>query len=122
MGANTILAAPQDKSAPRKTQPRAVFARIPIAALIDRSLHDGDLRTLGGICAYMRKDDYAWPSQFLIGIATGRSRCAANRSVKKLESRGHITVHRYRHRDGNLRCTYLVHFKPTTLPRLPRGE
>ena len=38
------------------------FARVPIAALVDRSLNDGDVRTLGGICAYMRKDDYAWPS------------------------------------------------------------
>ena len=63
------------------------FARVPIAALVDRSLNDGDVRTLGGICAYMRKDDYAWPSQLLLGMATGRSRCAANRSVKKLESR-----------------------------------
>jgi Helix-turn-helix domain len=96
------------------------FARVPIAALVDRSLNDGDLRTLGGICAYMRKDDYAWPSQLLLGFATGRSRCAANRSVKKLESLGHITVNRYRHRDGSLRCTYQVNFKPTPLPRLPK--
>jgi hypothetical protein len=71
------------------------FARVPIAALVDRSLNDGDVRTLGGICAYMRKDDYAWPSQLLLGMATGRSRCAANRSVKKLASRGHITVNLY---------------------------
>jgi hypothetical protein len=97
------------------------FARVPIAALVDRSLNDGDVRTLGGICAYMRKDDYAWPSQLLLGMATGRSRCAANRSVKKLESLGHITVNRYRHRDGSLRCTYQVNFKPTPLPRLPKG-
>jgi hypothetical protein len=96
------------------------FARVPIAALVDNSLNDGDLRILGGICAYMRKDDYAWPSQLLLAFATGRSRCAANRSVKKLESRGHITVNRYRSRDGSLRCTYQVNFKPTPLPQLPR--
>ena len=96
------------------------FARIPIAALVDRSLNDGDLRTLGGICAYMRKDDHAWPSQLLLGFATGRSRCAANRSVKKLEKQGHITVNRYRARDGSLRCVYRVNFKITPLPRLPK--
>lgn len=117
-----VLDAPQRKDEPAKPVPGGIFARIPIAALIDRSLNDGDLRTLGGICAYMRRDDYAWPSQFLLGFATGRSRCAANRSVKKLESRGHITVNRYRHRDGSLRCTYQVHFKPAALPQLPRGE
>jgi hypothetical protein len=38
---------------------------------------------LDGICAYMRSDNWAWPSQGLLGIATERSRSAVNRSVKR---------------------------------------
>lgn len=96
------------------------FARIPIAAILDRALNDGDVRVLGGICAYMRPDNWAWPSQTLLGFATGRSRSAANRSVKKLERQGHIEVHRTRYRDGSLRCSYRVNFTPRHLPQLPK--
>jgi hypothetical protein len=102
--------------------PGGLFARVPLAALVDRELNDGDLRTLTAICAYMGKDDYAWPSQTLIGIAAGRSRSAVNASVKRLAARGHLEVHRYRHRDGSRRCTYRVNFTPRRLPKLPRGH
>jgi Helix-turn-helix domain len=104
----------------RTTGAGPIFARLPIAAILDVALSDGDRTVLSGICAYMRSDNWAWPSQTLLGIATGRSRSAVNRSIKRLEQRGHIDVHRNRYRDGSLRCSYRVNFTPRHLPHLPK--
>jgi hypothetical protein len=106
-------------SEPAATKSGGTFGRLPIAAMFDPLLQDGELRTLAMICAYMRSDNYAWPSQGLLAFASGRSRSTINRHVKNLEVRGHLTVNRYRHADGSLRCTYKVNFTQKRLPQWP---
>jgi hypothetical protein len=96
-----------------------LYGRVPIAAIFDPEVAEGELRTLAVICAYMRPDNFAWPSQALMGLGSIRSRSTINRHVRKLERRGHITVHRYRHADGSMRCTYRVNFTPRHLPQWP---
>lgn len=105
-----------------KAQPAAagpLFSRVPLAALLDPEIDDGELRTLALLCAYMGSDNYAWPSQGLMAFASSRSRSTVNRHVKALEERGHVTVNRYRHSDGSRRCTYEVNFTPKRLPQWP---
>lgn len=105
-----------------EAQPAAVgplYARVPLAAVLDPEIDDGELRTLALICAYMKADNHAWPSQGLMAFALARSRSTVNRHVKALEKRGHVNVNRYRHQDGSRRCTYRVNFTPKRLPQWP---
>jgi hypothetical protein len=97
-----------------------LYARVPIRALVDPNVTDGDFRVLAAIAGYMRRNNVAWPSQDLLAVAANMERPSVTRCIRRLEALGHLTVQRFRSKNGHKQAIYKVHMPATHLPRKPR--
>lgn len=71
---------------------RSPFAPLPVRALLDESLPDGAIRTLGKVAMWCNRAGITWVSQKKIAQMTGQHQQVISRHIVQLKQRGYVQV------------------------------